>query len=108
MFYRGKELRRLWEVEIFTGKTDVKKPKTRTERVIAWNAVDAIQRCGGKNIAKRPVDLGFVTWPETDKDGLPVEPTLKIKSTAGPEEEVVETTLGNEGDWGSKAESVED
>lgn len=98
MFYRGRELRRLWEVKVFVGNPDIKRPKTRTETVVAWNAVGAINKCPGR-VAKRPVDKGFVTWPRTDANGVPLEPTFKIKSTAGPEEEIVETTIGDESDW---------
>lgn len=92
MFYRGRELRRLWEVEIYVGKVDAKKPKTRTERVLAWNAVDAIRRCGEAKAVAQPVSLGYVTWPDTEGSAI-----YFIESTAGPtEEEVVPTIESDE------------
>lgn len=94
MFYRGRELRRLWEVKVYIGKPDAKKPKTRIEKVIAWNAVDAIRRCGEAKVAEQPVALGFVTWPETKGDQI-----FFIESTKGPTGEVVEFSLGEDGDW---------
>lgn len=94
MFYRGRELRRLWEVKIYISKPDAKKPKTRTERVLAWNAVDAIRRCGAAKVAEQPVSLGFVTWPEKKGDSI-----FLIENTKGPTDEIVEFTLGKDGDW---------
>ena len=91
MFYKGRELRRLWEVEVFDGPPEEDTPSHK-ETVIAWNAVDANQRCGG-HVKSRPVALYFVTWPEAG------EKPMRIDSTAGPTDEVVEPSIGNEDDW---------
>lgn len=84
-------LRRLWEVEIYEGDPDAKTPKTRTETVIAWNAVDAVRFCGGK-AASPPVAKDFVTWDE---------PPRIIRSTAGPEKATAKPTIAPpaEEDW---------
>jgi len=91
MFYRGRELRRLWEIEVYDGDPNKKKPKTHTETVIAWNAVDAIRKCGAMKAAKQPVDLGYVM---KDKG----EAILKIEDTAGPTDEEVTPTIENQED----------
>jgi hypothetical protein len=87
MLYKNKLLRRLWEVTVYTGNPDVKKPKTKKETVLAWNMVDAVRRTGGQ-VAKQPVSLGYVTWPETE-DG----PIYFIESTAGPSSKKVKPTI---------------
>jgi hypothetical protein len=69
MFYRGpndretRALRRLFVVKVYDGNPDVKKPKIRKEKVIAWNQCDAIRRCGGK-VAELPEAECFVTWDD--------------------------------------------
>ena len=63
MFYKRRELRRLWEIEIYTEdpneNPDVPTP-TKTETLVAWNAVGAIRATGGR-AAKEPKPLYYVT-----------------------------------------------
>jgi hypothetical protein len=87
MFYKGRELRRVWEVEVYEGDPEDPDVTTRTETVIAWNQVEAIRRAGGK-VATLPVSKGFVTWPQGQEKRL-----FRIENTAGPTDEVVEPTL---------------
>lgn len=96
MFYRGRELRRVWKVKVYTGNPDVKKPKTGVETVVAWNAVDAIRRMGAKKVAEQPTSMGYITWPEKKGD-----PVFFIKSTKGPTDEKVNGELVKEEDWDS-------
>lgn len=91
MFYRGRELRQLFEMEVYEDveKKNDENPVTYTETVVAWNAVDAIRRSGGK-AATYPEHKGFVTWPEADgkvyiinsplegPSGDPINPTIPI------------------------------
>lgn len=91
MFYRGREMRRLWEVEVFDGEPEDDTP-THFETVVAWNAVDAINRCAA-HVAKMPEEICFVTWPD-DEDKI-----YRIDSTAGPSTEVIEPSVGDTGDW---------
>jgi hypothetical protein len=97
MFYRGpndretRALRRLFVVKVYDGNPDVKKPKIRKEKVIAWNQCDAIRRCGGK-VAELPEAECFVTW-----DDKP----LKIFNKAGPTDELADPTV--ESDEGFEA-----
>ena len=87
MRYKGRELRRLWEVTVYEGDPNAKKPKTRTETVIAFNAVEALRKCPGQ-AAEEPRALMFVTWPEAGN------PTIyKIEDTAGPTDEIVNPTV---------------
>lgn len=64
---KTRELRRLFEVEVYveTDECDRNDPAcpTRKETVVAWNAVDAIRRTGGKAVSQ-PVPKSWVTWPE--------------------------------------------
>ena len=80
MRYKGRELRRLWEVNVYVGDADDKKRKTRTETIVAFNAVEAIRFCGGR-AASEPWALHYVTWPE-DKSG--VAPIHRIEDSSGP------------------------
>jgi hypothetical protein len=77
MFYKRRELRRLWEVEVFDGDPHDKDTAVYKTTIIAWNAVDAIRHAGSA-VAKQPIALYYVTWP--DKPGGPV---YRINSTAG-------------------------
>jgi len=92
--YKGKvkqmtqELRQLWEVQVYIGNPDAKKPKTKKETVLALNAVDAVRRCGTRKVAKPPKPLFFVTWPA--EEGGPVH---RINSTAGPTDEEIKPTI---------------
>ena len=69
MIYKGKDdkisrhLRRLWEVKVYVGNPDAKKPKIKKETMIAWNHTDAIRRAPGQ-VAEQPVSIGWVTWPD--------------------------------------------
>jgi len=67
MYYKQRELRRMWEVELYDGDKDDPNVTTHKETVVAWNQVEAIRR-GGGNVASPPVALYYVTWPDV-KDG---------------------------------------
>jgi hypothetical protein len=85
---RTRALRRLWEIEVYEGnETPDEDTPTRTETVIAWNAVDAIRRSGSRAFAQ-PRSLGFVSWP-VDGDDIFIVATPKI----GPIGDPVETTI---------------
>lgn len=90
MFYRGpndrvtRALRRLFVVKCYDGDPEKKKPKIKEEKVIAWNACDAIRRVN-RPVAEQPEPECYVTW-----DDQP----LKIFETAGPTEEVADPTVG--------------
>lgn len=91
MFYKQRELRRLWSLEIFNGDpNDPDDPdlSTRLETIVAWNAVDAIRHAGGK-LAYQPVALFYVTWPEVGKNDI-----YKIESTAGPTGDPINPSIG--------------
>lgn len=62
MIYQNTHLRQMFEIEVFKSaeERDAKKPKTKTETVLAWNAVDAIRRSGDL-AASEPKSLGYVT-----------------------------------------------
>jgi hypothetical protein len=69
MLYRGpdddtgRELKRLWEVEVYVGDPDASEVETRKHTIIAWNHVDAIRHTGGKPVVM-PKALFFVTHPD--------------------------------------------
>ena len=70
---------RLFNVEIYDGDPDDPKTKILKETIIAWNAMDAIRRCGNRRLVSQPVASHHVTHPK-EEDG----PIFKINSTAGP------------------------
>ena len=80
MRYKGRELRRLWDISVYVGDPDDKKRKIRSETIVAFNAVEAIRFCGGQASAQ-PRAMYYVTWPE-DKSG--VGPIHRIEDTSGP------------------------
>jgi len=88
MIYKRRELQSLFEVKIYTGNPDAKRPKTKKETVIAWNHVDAIRQFGSKKVAEMPKFIHHVTWPDVE-DG----PRHKITSTAGPDNQEIQPTL---------------
>ena len=69
MVYKKRELRRLWEVEIYDGDREDSDVTTHLDRLVAWNHVDAIRHAGG-HVATTPEAICFVTWP--DFDGGPI------------------------------------
>jgi len=87
MRYKGRELRRLFEVRVYTGDPDAKRPKTKKETVVAFNAVEAVRFCGGK-ASKQPEPLCYVTWPEADG-----EPIFRINDTGGPTETEINPSI---------------
>ena len=89
MRYFSRELRRLWGLEVYDGDPDDPDVTTHTERCIAWNAQDAIRRCG-KRVAVMPESLGFVTWDD--------EPLI-ILNTHGPTDQVAAPTIALDDDW---------
>ena len=90
MKYLSRELRRLWEVEYYDGDPDDKKTKTKKETVVAWNHVDAIRKLGGRRVAKQPVEITYVTWPEKDQD---VDEVYEIHDTSGPTKKKVKPSI---------------
>jgi hypothetical protein len=82
MRYQRRELMRLFKVEVYDGDPDDPKTKTLKETIVAWNAMDAIRRCGNKRLVSQPVASHHVTHPKHE-DG----PIYKIDSTAGPTDE---------------------
>ena len=90
-----RELRRLWEVEVYDGDSSDPHCPTKIETVIAFNAVDAIRKCGSSGVVKQPVALHYVTWPPLLK---PTAPLLKITSTRGPTDEEVAPTIAVSGE----------
>jgi hypothetical protein len=88
MIYKRRELQSLFEVKIYTGNPDAKRPKTKKETVIAWNHVDAIRQCGKQKVAEQPKFLHHVTWSDIENG-----PRFKIDSTAGPESQEIQPTL---------------
>ncbi len=85
-----RELRREWEVELYDGDRNDPDCPTHTETVVAWNAVEAIRKCGNRRVVKQPRALHYVTWPEQKNSGGPIH---KIESTAGPTDQVIEPTI---------------
>lgn len=85
-----RELRRLWEVDLYDGDRNDPNTPIRTETVVAFNAVEAIRKLHGFFVVTPPRAKHFVTWPELKK---PDGQVLKIDTTAGPTDEVVEPTI---------------
>jgi hypothetical protein len=97
MYYQGRELRRLWKVVLYNEDPDTIENlddlTTREEKVIAWNAVDAIRRSKDA-VAERPEPECFVTWDD---------PPLKIFSVkTGPQGLVADPTIDKEGNFGEE------
>jgi len=69
VFYKHRELPRLWEIEIYE-QDPHEHPETATQllTIVAWNAVGAI-RGAGKQAVAQPRQLCFVTHPEQDPEG---------------------------------------
>ena len=85
-----RELRRMWEVDLYDGDHNDPDCPIHTETVVAFNAVEAIRKCSGRLVVTPPRALHFVTWPELKK---PNESIRKIESTAGPTDEVVDPSI---------------
>ena len=85
---RSRELMRLFEVEVYDGDPDDSKTKTTKETIVAWNAMDAIRKCGARKLAYQPKELFHVTHP--DQEG---EPIYKIEDTGGPTEEEIQPSI---------------
>ena len=79
MKYRSRELRRMYEIEVYDGDPDHKKTKTGKHTAIAWNEVGAVRACGNKKVAKPPEFLYFVSWDD---------PPRRIDDTSGPKKAV--------------------
>ena len=86
MIYKRRNLQRLWEVVVYVGDRDAKKPKTEKETVIAWNDVDVARKLGDR-IAKPPVSLGYVY--QDPKSGE----WLIIEDTSGPTKKKAKPTV---------------
>ena len=87
MRYKGRELRQLFEIEIYTGDWEDGDEETRTVTALGVNAIDAIRRIGSNRAAAQPQALCFVTWPEP---GQPATEIYRIDDTGGPSEEKIE------------------
>ena len=88
MRYKGRELRQLFEIEVFTGDWEDGDLETKTVTALGVNAVDAMRRLGSKNRpATYPESLCYVTWPEP---GQPATEIYRIDDTSGPSEEKLE------------------
>ncbi len=92
MFYKRRELRRLWDVEVYNGDPEDPNVTTHIETVVAFNAVEANRKCGGR-VALPPTARCYVTWPV---DPNTTGPIYRIDSTAGPSDELIEPTIGLE------------
>lgn len=77
MMYKRRNLQQLWEVTIYTGDRNAKKPKTEKMKVIAWNEPDIARKVGDK-LAKPAESLGHVWF---DKD---IKEYVMIEDTSGP------------------------
>ena len=87
MRYKGRELRQLFEIEIYTGDWEDGDEETRTVTALGVNAVDALRRIGNVNrAAAQPQALCFVTGPEP---GQPASEIYRIDDTGGPSDEKV-------------------
>lgn len=88
MRYKNRELRRLWEVDVYEGDPDDEDVALRTETLIAFNQVEAVRRAGGP-VASLPRQICFVSWGEKEGDpiyrvdspkegpaGDPIEPSI--------------------------------
>ena len=69
MFYKNRELRRLWRIYIYDGDKEDPECPIREETLVAWNAVDAIRRCG-QAAARQPEEVCFVSWPDDDAQAI--------------------------------------
>lgn len=88
MRYKGRELRQLFEIEVYTGDWEAGDEKTRTVTALGVNAEDAIRRIGASNrAATYPQALCFVTWPDP---GEPASEIYRIDNTSGPSDEKIE------------------
>jgi hypothetical protein len=82
MRYKGRDLRQLYEIEIYTGDWENGETATRKVTALGVNAEDAMRRLGSSNRpAKYPKALHFVTWPEPGQDASEV---YRIDDTSGP------------------------
>ena len=81
MRYKGRDLRRLFEIDVYVGDPNAETPETRTVTSLGVNAQDAIRRLGRNKPATYPKALHYVTWPEP---GHPATEIYQIDDTAGP------------------------
>lgn len=87
MKYRNREMRKLYEVELYQGDPNDEDVETEIVTVVAWNTVDALRKCGRRHAAHQPTFKHFVSWDE---------PPRRIEDTSGPLDEVVEADFGLE------------
>ncbi len=90
MKYQNRDLPRLWECVVYTGDPNAKRPKTKKETVVAWNAVDANRKLAGMELAKEPKAVCFV-WQEDPDD--PKSKKFRIDDTSGPTDEEVKPSV---------------
>lgn len=93
MKYRNRELRRLYEVEVYTGDPEANPVWVKKKTCVAFNQTQAIRVAGGK-VANQPKFICFVTWPEKHGD-----PLLEIKDTGGPTTHRIEPTIPVSDEW---------
>lgn len=90
----------MWEIRLFDGDPEDPETPQIVETAIAFNHVEAIRLCGGRQAVVLPRPLFFVTWPEDDPEKL--GRMFRIDSTAGPDYSqlaVPSITLNLEEEW---------
>jgi hypothetical protein len=88
MIYRNEELKRLWKVTLYDGDPDDPDTPTVEETVIAWNQVDAINKCLGRKAAKMPEMICHV-YANANNPSI----FYRIDGTSGPSEEIVNPSI---------------
>lgn len=84
MRYKGRDLRQLFEIEIYTGDWENGDEDTRFVTALGVNAEDALRRIGRNRAATYPKALHYVTWPES---GQAFSEIYQIDDTGGPAED---------------------
>ena len=86
MRYKGRDLRQLFEIEIYTGDWENGEFDTRTITALGVNAEDALRRLGRNRAATYPKALHFGSWPEP---GEAFSEIYRIDDTSGPVGEIL-------------------
>jgi len=99
MKYNGRELLRLWELEIVNGFPDRPEQVSFTvETVLAFNAVEATRVVGNKRLNSQPEPVCYVTWPDEENND---DTRYRIDSPRGPSTEVIVPSIlpAGEEEW---------
>lgn len=86
MIYKRNNLQQLWEVKVFIGDREAKKPETEKLTVIAWNGVDVARKIGDR-LVEQPKSLGHV-WQDPKTQQYQI-----IEDTSGPTGKTVKPTV---------------